>query len=83
MKNIDINNLSAIYLACRRGLLELDIIIMSFFKSQYINLSNKDKLNFIKLLELDDIELLNWLIYHKEPPDINFKSIVHLIRQLD
>lgn len=82
MKNIDINNLSAIYLACRRGISELDIIIMSFLKNEYINLSNKDKLNFIKLLESDDIELLNWLIYNQEPHDINFKPIVHLIRQL-
>ncbi|WWO98140.1 MAG: succinate dehydrogenase assembly factor 2 [Candidatus Dasytiphilus stammeri] len=79
---MDIYNLSAIYLACRRGLLELDIIIMSFFKDQYLNLSTKDKLNFIKLLELDDIELLNCLIYNNEPHDINFKPIVDLIRQL-
>ncbi|AKC32391.1 FAD assembly factor SdhE [Candidatus Pantoea carbekii] len=67
-------------LACRRGLLELEIIIMSFFKNQYDLLKVTDKLAFKELLKNQDIDLLNWIVHNNEPDDLQIKHIVKIIQ---
>jgi antitoxin CptB len=43
---------------CRRGLLELDIILLNFFDHHYRNLPQTQKKLFLELLELEDNDLL-------------------------
>lgn len=63
---------------CRRGVLELDVILTRFLEQKYEGLS-EDALNeFYALLELPDPLLQQWLIYG-ETPDEPFKKIVALI----
>ena len=40
---MDINDKSRIQWACRRGMLELDVAIMPFFKFEYETLSDTDE----------------------------------------
>lgn len=78
---MDINDKSRIQWACRRGMLELDVAIMPFFKFEYETLSDTDKQAFVDLLKSDDPDLFNWLMNHGEPKDPELKRMVNLIQQ--
>ncbi len=78
---MDINDKSRIQWACRRGMLELDVAIMPFFKFEYETLSDTDKQVFVDLLKSDDLDLFNWLMNHGEPKDPELKRMVNLIQQ--
>ena len=54
--------------ACRRGMLELDILLSRFVETHYEKLSDQDKLRFDVLLECEDQDLYNWLV-KKIPPE--------------
>ncbi|HAU4912655.1 TPA: succinate dehydrogenase assembly factor 2, partial [Aeromonas hydrophila] len=43
--------------ACRRGMLELDVIFMPFFEHEFDGLSEAEQQTFIRLLECEDPEL--------------------------
>ncbi|SFN08099.1 antitoxin CptB [Izhakiella capsodis] len=78
---MDINDKARIHWACRRGMLELDISIMPFFRFEYDGLSDSDKQLFIQLLAHPDPDLFNWLMNHGEPDEPGLKRIVCLIRE--
>jgi len=65
--------------ACRRGMLELDVLFMPFAKEAYSNLSEKHKLFFQRLLTCEDPELFAWFMGHKSCPDPELAEIVEVI----
>lgn len=78
---MDINNKSRVHWACRRGMLELDITVMPFFKYEYDSLNDLDKAAFIRLLTNDDPDLFNWLMGHNTPDDPELRRMVKLIQE--
>lgn len=78
---MDIHDKARVQWACRRGMLELDVSIMPFFKYEYDSLNDIDKQVFVALLKSDDPDLFNWLMNHGEPIDPEFKRMVKLIQQ--
>ncbi|RPD98931.1 FAD assembly factor SdhE [Candidatus Pantoea deserta] len=78
---MDIHDKSRIHWACRRGMLELDVAIMPFFKYEYDTLNDVDKQAFVALLKADDPDLFNWMMDHGEPADPELKRIIRLIQQ--
>ncbi|WP_075182628.1 FAD assembly factor SdhE [Pantoea sp. 1.19] len=78
---MEINDTARIQWACRRGMLELDVTIMPFFKYEYAALSDAQKRQFIRLLEQPDPDLFNWLMNHGEPADSELNAMVQLIQQ--
>jgi len=78
---MDIHEKSRIHWACRRGMLELDVAIMPFFKYEYDTLNDTDKKAFVALLKADDPDLFNWMMDHGEPADPELKRIIRLIQQ--
>ena len=50
-----------IYWQCRRGMWELDLFLIPFFRDQYSCLSPELKQQFEKLLSFPDPELYAWL----------------------
>ncbi|MDD1782908.1 succinate dehydrogenase assembly factor 2 [Enterovibrio sp. ZSDZ35] len=58
--------------ACRRGMLELDVIIMPFFEECFDALTESEKLDFVALLECDDPDLFTWMMGHSrsEKPEL-------------
>lgn len=78
---MDIHDKSRIHWACRRGMLELDVAIMPFFKYDYDSLNEPDKKAFVALLKSDDPDLFNWMMDHGEPADPELKRIIRLIQQ--
>ncbi|BAC24584.1 ygfY [Wigglesworthia glossinidia endosymbiont of Glossina brevipalpis] len=76
-----IKNKSMVYWSCRRGMLELDIIINNFFKKEFDFLSNKEKIFFVNMLSYDDIYLYKCLIFNYEPKNKKIKKIIKLIKR--
>lgn len=50
--------------ACRRGMLELDVMIMPFFEQCFESLSETEQQDFVALLECDDPDLFTWVMEH-------------------
>ena len=65
--------------ACRRGMLELDVLFMPFVEEAYDDLTDKDKAIFERLLEGQDPELFAWFMGHKVCEDEELNSMVQLI----
>lgn len=65
--------------ACRRGMLELDVLFMPFVEEAYDLLSVKDKQVFERLLEEQDPELFAWFMGHKVCEDKELNDMVQFI----
>jgi len=65
--------------ACRRGMLELDVLFMPFVDEGYDQLTESQKQDFERLLECDDPELFAWFMGHEECKDNALNSIVQII----
>lgn len=76
---INIVSKSQIRWQCRRGMLELDIMLISFFDHHYDTLSPKEQELFVALLEASDADLYAWLL-GEEIPDCKLQAMVMCIR---
>jgi len=65
--------------ACRRGMLELDILLGDFFEVHYVQLSESDKQAFEQLLSLSDQDLYGFFLSDNQPVDGNIIRIVQII----
>jgi len=65
--------------ACRRGMLELDVLLMPFVKEAYGDLNERHKLIFQRLLTCEDPELFAWFMGHEICPDPDLAEIVEVI----
>ena len=65
---------------CRRGLLELDLILQSFLERGFESLSSEERGLFGELLGAPDNDLLDWAMGRSEPRDARFAGVVRLLR---
>lgn len=77
---IILDNPSRLEWACRRGMLELDVLLGNFLKEAYPTLSLENKILFIKLLSETDPEIFAWIMGHEKPEDANLIKITEMIR---
>ncbi|MGR6980233.1 FAD assembly factor SdhE [Testudinibacter sp. P27/CKL/0425] len=66
--------------ACRRGMLELDFMIMPFYQQCFDTLSEQQKATFIELLDYTDPELFRWLMNQQPAPTPQLAEMVALIQ---
>lgn len=66
---------------CRRGALELDLLLLKFFDSQYDSLSSQQKNEFIQLLQQPDPILQQWLLGQESPESLEWQALVQRIRR--
>ena len=64
---------------CRRGVKELDVLFTRFVESTYDDLPESDQAAFNKLLEIEDPEILAYMLYDDNPTDPDVASIVEKI----
>ncbi|MGM0525612.1 MAG: succinate dehydrogenase assembly factor 2 [Pseudomonadota bacterium] len=62
--------------ACRRGMLELDVLFEPFVEQAYDELNEEKKAIFRRLVTCDDPDLFAWFMGHKECPDAELKSMI-------
>lgn len=65
--------------ACRRGMLELDVLFMPFVEEGFQQLSEDQKVTFERLLTSDDPDLYAWFMGHQKCEDVEFKSMIEHI----
>lgn len=65
--------------ACRRGMLELDVLFMPFVEEAFDDLSDEDKETFERLLTCDDPDLFAWFMGHQKCEDAELAAMVKLI----
>ena len=65
---------------CRRGMLELDLLLQPFVEKQFDKLSNEQKQQFNALLDFQDQELLECLMLQKSPEDERLNGIISKVR---
>jgi len=63
----------------RRGMLELDLLLVPFFDAKYRDLPADQRATFVKLLEQDDPDLLLWFSRKGRPDDVKLAALVDLI----
>jgi len=64
---------------CRRGMLELDLILIDFFDQHYAGLTASQQQVFVRLLDCHDPDLLAWLLGKSLPEDKELAAIVQYI----
>ena len=65
--------------ACRRGMLELDVLFIPFVEEAYDNLSENKQLIFERLLTEQDPDLFAWFMGHKTCEDKELNAMVQFI----
>ena len=75
-----VNNIKKLHWACRRGMLELDVLLGNFLNNAYPGLPLAEKELFVRLLGCTDPDLFAWLVKSEVPEDKDFVIIIDLIR---
>ena len=63
----------------RRGMLELDVLLVPFVKEAYPTLPEEDQARYRRLLDCEDPDLFQWFMQHASPEDPDLRHIVELI----
>jgi antitoxin CptB len=66
--------------ACRRGMLELDLILLPFLEKVYPTLSAEDKKLYWTFLKEEDQDIYAWCMRRDDPKDQGLQRIVEIIR---
>lgn len=64
---------------CRRGMLELDLLLLSFLDNHYADLSDHEKHVFERLLDEQDPVLQSWFLRQVIPKDKEILAMVECI----
>ena len=65
---------------CRRGLLELDIVLQRFMDKYYPQLSDTELQQFATLLDLSDNDLWDMITTRKELEDASLWPVLRLLQ---
>jgi len=72
---------SSLLWRCRRGIREMDILLLHFIESQYDDLTTKEQKIFEQLLEESDMDIMAWIMEKATPPSEEIAQLVKLIRE--
>jgi antitoxin CptB len=77
------NNIARLKWACRRGMLELDILLLPFVEQAYQDLSETQQATFERLLACDDPDLFAWFMGHQQCADPELNAMVqHMLSRV-
>ena len=76
VEDVELNRL---YWHSRRGMLELDVLLVPFVQEVYATLDADDQARYRKLLECEDQDMFGWFMQREEPEDPDLKRMVKMI----
>jgi antitoxin CptB len=76
------NKLSKVQWRCKRGMLELDLMLKDFCDKVYLSLSPEKQQIFEQLLECEDQDLQRWLVGTEPTPNPKFQDMILVIRHM-
>jgi len=65
---------------CRRGMLELDLLLNRFLEIAYASLSTQQRIEFVRLLGYQDQIIYDWLMSQAVPADPALRDLVARIQ---
>ncbi len=68
-----------LYWHSRRGMWELDQLLVPFIEEQYLKLDEADRKRYRALLDCEDQDIFAWCMRRSEPHSPDLKRIVELI----
>ncbi|MGO1461191.1 MAG: succinate dehydrogenase assembly factor 2 [Marinobacter sp.] len=63
----------------RRGMLELDVLLIPFLEEAYRALDTEDQARYKKLLACEDTDMFEWFMQRSRPDDTDLQRIVDII----
>ena len=75
----DATELNRLFWHSRRGMLELDLLLVPFVREAFSSLSEADQQCYRKLLECEDQDMFGWFMQREEPEDPDLRRIVRMI----
>ena len=82
MNEDDATQLKRLRWRCRRGMRELDQLLVRWLEREWERSSDDDRAVFLRLLDCEDDRLWRWFLGHETAPDAALQSIVERIRAL-
>lgn len=67
---------------CRRGMRELDQLMLRYLDRAWAQDSDAQRGVFLQLLDCEDDTLWRWFMGHDTPDDVQIAALVQRIRQL-
>jgi len=68
-----------LYWHSRRGMWELDQLLVPFVEEQYLKLDEADRERYRLLLDCEDQDIFGWFMRRAEPGSADLKRIVELV----
>ena len=75
----DATELNRLFWHSRRGMLELDVLLVPFVKEAYPSLDAEDQARYRKLLECEDQDMFGWFMERSESEDPELQRMVRMI----
>lgn len=63
----------------RRGMLELDVLLIPFLENAYRELAAEDQARYHKLITCEDSDMFEWFMQRSRPGDPDLQRIVDII----
>lgn len=77
----DRTEFNRLYWHSRRGMLEIDVMLMPFTQNHYQSLSENDQEAYRRLLDCEDQDIWEWLRGFNHPEDEDLARVVLRVRQ--
>ena len=75
----DHNDFHRLWWHSRRGMLELDVLLLPFLEEAYRDLDPEDQERYRKLLSCEDTDMFEWFMQRSKPQDPDLQRIVEII----
>ena len=77
--SVDAEHLRKLRWQCRRGIKEVEVLLLPFFEERFTHLSAEDQRLFEKLLEQHDVDMFEWFTHRTVPEQADIARIVSII----
>lgn len=76
---VEQTELNRLFWHSRRGMLELDVLLVPFTQEVYPTLNETDRELYVRLLSCEDQDMFGWFMQRGEPEDADLRHIVRMI----
>ena len=76
---VEESELNRLFWHSRRGMLELDVLLVPFAREAFAQLNSEDQARYRTLLECEDQDMFAWFMHREAPPTADLQRIVDLV----
>ena len=76
---VEQTELNRLFWHSRRGMLELDVLLVPFTQEVYPTLNEADRELYVRLLSCEDQDMFGWFMQREEPEDEDLRRMVRMI----